>query len=110
MQAQAAHPLSLQRVPELRVYNQDVQTQIKKQEALYQGMKRYEELKRQARWERHSLQWREAERFRAEQEYMEALAKLEFAAHQKIESADRVRSPNLGAVSDFIWTCLLTRY
>ena len=54
------------------------------------------------RWEEHSAQWREAERFRAEKEYIEVPAKLELAAHAKIESADRSRMPNTGAV----WLCI----
>ena len=106
----AAHGGSSQRVSEIRAYNQDVQAQVKRQEAHLQGLKQYEEAKGLPRWDRRGLQWREAERFRAEQGYIEALAKLELAAHLKIESADRVRSPNLGGVSDFMQTPLLTTY
>ena len=73
-------------------------------------MKRYEDLKQMPRWERNSPQWRGAQRYRAEQKYIEALAKLELAAHQRVESADRLRSPNVGAISDFLWIHLLTLY
>ena len=96
LQARTAPAGLQQRVTEMRSYNLDVQAQVKRQEAHIQGMKRFEEARGLPRWDQHSPQWREAERFRAERGYIQALAKLELAAQEKIESVDRARSPNIG--------------